>query len=313
MLPKSTLIGSRVYVDPSYAPSEIVPHLHTLPLLVDNVVVCDPTSANLREWKYPHDRFWALVKQNVYTPLFTKSSKRINDRGLTRRDLIPDSSFVADYENAIEDDLHDDEFLARADKCNIDHREAAFSLNWDLLISQRLKSGMLLLSRNLRGLFLYKIQKTGRTISHFTEAEREAVNIVRFGCRIGLRSASSLPVDELIKLRKEKTAQHFRNWFGSTLGDAIAMRKITGIRPDQTLVDSYNELLNQHTQKANKVAAVSGIIVAGLAGIATGGYAAIPVGTAAELAFPRIMRFIWKKIGASNWVFLLADLKDKPR
>jgi len=305
--------GSKLYLDPFYSPSCYIEQLDVLPLLIDKIIVFDPSEGNLKTWNYPFDRFSSLVEERAFIPLFLDEEQGSPfETCIFRKDLLPDESFFGEYDKAIDEDLNDAEFVRIVESLNLDLDTTAFSVNWDLIVSQVLMSPILT-TDSLTVLWQYKFQKIIYDISAFSEIPESVMksNVLRsFFYRTIERLPRDLSVDDILEFRSDRTAREFRKWFSNEINRIMTMSTVTEVSFDEELYRDFNELLGKYKDRINVVSGTVTGTVAAVVGILAGPLASLP-SVGGPLILPRIIKTLWRKLGPNNWVFLMLGLKKK--
>lgn len=303
--------GNTLYVDPEYSPDYYIEQLDVLPLLVDKVIVFDPTRHKLRNWNYPLERFSSLVENQVFVPLFLHREEGFQYKTcISREDLLPDEFFFCEYDKAVDEDLGDAELVRIVESLGLDLHEIAFSLNWDLIVAQVFRSPILITS-NLEALWQHKFRKVIYDVSAVTdipESVKKSNVLDGFFYRTIRRLPIDLSVDEILEFRNDKSARGFRKWFGDEINKTMKMSNITDVLFDEEMYRDFNELLSTYNKKMNLASATITGIVAAVVGVLAGPLASLP-SIGGPLLFPRIIKTLWKKFGPNNWIFVVLDLK----
>jgi len=312
---KWILEGSRIYIDPAYFPFSCAEQLNVLPLLIDKILVFEPSKENLKTWNYPFEMFSSLVEEQVFVPIFLDKNDEVPYRiCIYREDLMPNELFFGEYEKAIDEDLNDSTFIQIAESMNLDPDIMAFSLNWDLIVAQILKSPILTTER-LGALWLYKFQKMIYEINSITkipESVKKSNILKSFFYRTIERLPSDLTVDEILEFRSDKAAREFRNWLSNEINKIMGMSKVTEVSFDEELYRDFTDLLDAYKDRINLVSCTITAIVAAIVGILAGPLASLPP-IIGPLFFPKLVKAFWKKYGPNNWIFLMLELKNKTR
>ena len=320
------LEGSKVFVDPAYSPQFFIERLDVLPLLVDKVMVYEPSKANLKKWNYPIERFCEFVREGIFVPLFIERPIDIDvneKQCLFRTDLLEDFVFLREYDKAVSEDLEDREFEKLAlnacggnSKCVTD---LIYSINWDIIVSQILETPIFI-NEDLKPLWKYKYEKTIRDISRITNTPElvDKSHIVKKFLYLKIhRLPMNLSIDEVKEFRKEKVATEFRRWLKEVFSRMVKEEEFKQVRPERDLLERFEELANTYRRKTQ----ITGALIGGAIGVALSSlganFAGIPSTIISLLTLPlpyafiRIIRKMWKLFGPNNWVFLLLDLEKK--
>jgi len=307
--------GSRLYIDPSYSPVNHAEQLNILPLLIDNILVFEPTEENLKTWNYSFEKFSSLVEKRVFIPLFLNKEEAIPYKTcIFREDLIPNELFFGEYDKAIDADLRDSEFVRIAESQDLDSDVMAFSINWDLIVCQILRSPILTID-SLESLWRYKFQKTIYDIdavSEIPESLKRSNVLQGFFYRSIERLPRDLSVDEILEFRSDRSATEFRKWFSNEIKKVMRMSTVTEVSIDEELLRGFNELLDKYKDKINLVSGTVTGVVAAVIGIFAGPLASLP-SVGGPLVFPQIIKALWRKFGPNNWIFLMLKMKKKRR
>lgn len=315
------LEGSKVFVDPAYSPQFFIERLDVLPLLVDKVIVYEPSKANLKKWNYPIERFCEFVREGIFVPLFIERPIDIDvneKQCLFRTDLLEDFVFLREYDKAVSEDLEDREFEELAlDACGGNNKcvtDLVYSINWDIIVSQILETPIFI-NEDLKPLWKYKYEKTIRDISSITntpELVDKSHIVKKFLLKIGI-PPMNLSIDEVKKFRKEKVATEFRRWLKEVFSRMVKEKEFRPMSPERDLLERFKELANTYSKRTQTIGETIGITLSSLAA----SFAIIPptiiplLTVALEYTFTRIIREIWKLYGPNNWVFLLLDFEKR--
>ena len=304
-------MGSRVLVDPSLGRSNQTLEIDTLALLVDTVLVVDPTAENLADWHYEADRFEELVKAGAFLPIFTKRSMDSDGlKHLSRYDILEDSRFFATYEEMIEEDRNDPLFRRICVERSQDEDDLAFYLNWDLIMAQVLGAAVLTGSEHT-AILEYKLGKLrGFTSKPSIIPEAQDSQLIRnFFHRAISRIPMDLSIDELNEFRREKSARRFREWLGVQFHEKMK-GNLGSMSVDEALFLEFQELINLVQSRTGKVSGLVTGITAGVMGLIGGPMVMVPA-LAVPFVFPRVLNEIWKRVGPNNWVILMIEMKEK--
>lgn len=309
-LPKAKrkiLEGSRIYVDPSYAPTTMKVKLDLMAFLVDKVVIYEPTRTNLIKWNYPQARFSEFVKHRVFVPLYVENPGESDaDNYLTRKEILNDPDFFPQYEEAVEDDLEDNSFIRLVRLHKRDPNDVAFNVNWDLIVAQAIGAPILTTSK-LRSVWQYKIGKFMDTLEQPVAVRHHDV-LQSFLYRALDKLPVDLTVEDILQFRREKRAMQFRNWLNSQLQEAMRARRILKTSPDEELFRSFSEVVNEYTSKTSNVSATLTAITTALVALVAPQLAPIPA-ISGQYVFSSLVKTVWKRFGPNNWVFMMLSVK----
>lgn len=313
------LDGSRVLVDAVFAPKPIGRFLDILPLLTDKVIVYDPSVRNLRSWGFDEGRFRSLVDERIFIPLFAHSPSDFEPNDcITRKDLLPDSEFWGEYDSSISSDLEDDNLLTAISRVATVSQQTSgdlvFSLNWDVLISQILSSPIVAADR-FENVWAYKFDKTIQDLSELSGRRVAAGGgaLHKFLYRAIKKLPSELTVNDLKRLREERAARRFREWFSGALDRAMTTKKVTQVKPDEAIYMDFIDLAEKANKGINKAAEIAGVSISGAVGLFSTamGYPAAGVGgtIGSTVVLPRLIKKVWGRFSPDNWVFVLMSLR----
>ena len=314
--------GSKVYIDPAFTKfcSDL---LDILPLIVDRIIIYNPTNRNLRLWKYPEDRFYRLVDEKLIVPLFMEpvyDTNLENDKYLTRNELLDDYEFWYEYEKLIEEDLEDEEFkkvVQRIYRKNYDSKlfDITFSNNWNIIIMQIIESPIIMDSR-FKPLLFYKFSKTLHDITNIIEIPPTVLKhttLKRFLYCVLERLPRDLTVEEIISFRESKGAIRFRKWLEEEIIKALKAKKlIPSIRPYEEILRDFKELIDEYNKRIDTTAHVLSITLSGIVGMIggpIGGFLTAASSLAGLLIFPKLLKKLWERFSPNNWIFLLLSMK----
>lgn len=312
---------ARVYVDPQYSPSFLIPQLDVLPFLVEQVIVYDPSKSNLRGWGYRYRRFSEFVDSGVFVPMSPgdKTLSEYQDRcQLVRDEVVDTQAFLAEYDRAIQEDLSDEGFLEIVKSLSksgfmANPRDVAFSLNWDLILSSALRAPILCDEKH-QLVWEYKMGLSPDVLQETIDASQmEKVKVLQkfLSKALGVLPLD-LPVDYVVDFRKDSCARNFRLWFGKQISAAMRAEKVSEVETDTYLLEDFKELADTYSKKSKKWGAAATGATALAVTLVAG-----PLGGAAslggQLVFPSIIRKLQKKYGRHNWVLVLVDMKKRLR
>jgi hypothetical protein len=293
--------------------------LDSLTLLVDRVIVVDPTVLNLDSWRYPRGRFQRFAESGIFIPLFSRpSGGKPTYASLFRKEIMKDQFFLGDYSDAVEFDLNDADFCSLVRSKHLDPTEVAFSVNWDLILAQALQAPIVT-SRKFIPVIHHKIAETADQFTQYLDMRSRAIVLRRFLSRLNILCPQDLDPDLVIELRKEKAAKGFRTWFCKELERAMIAKRIARVRLDEKVYESFKQLLEEQEHKTSRISNVLTGVFAGIVGLLSqsagipAGAAAVPAGAFGALAFPKILTSLWKKVGPRNWLLIMADVSRTRR
>lgn len=322
------LKGSKIYVDPSYSPSFFVDLIDILPFFIDKIVIYEPTDNNLDCWNYCKDRFSQFVDEGIFVPIFIDESStngKFSNKYICRKELIEESSFWRKYDGAVREDVENEDFInkvatvlgiGRKYPPDFDEKinELALCINWDIIVSQILKSPIFIHDK-FKPLLEYKYQAIVSNFNRIYETPKEVENVEifkKFMHRMTLSLPRDFSIDEIKEFRKERISREFRTWFEQKLNELIVVGKVSRIDLDEELQKEFYELTENYQNKINKTEVTITAAVAGLAGLYAGPAAAIPP-IIGPFIFPNLITELWKNFGPNNWVFMLMDIKKNKK
>lgn len=310
------LEGSKAYTDPFSLGNNISNRLDVLLLLLDRVFVTEPTKENLGKWNYDQSRFFSLVQERMFVPVYIANDPIEvfgGENYLIRKNIVEDIEFNSIYDAWTEEDSKDRTFNRLARQACLIHEtplDVSFNLGWDLIISQMLVAPIVI-GKRYENLLKYRIESSARDMiaDNFRRDESTRDTVTKFLHRILNRLPSSLSIDDLKSFRRDGGARHFREWFRDAYSKAVETKKAIGIDIDEAMERDFNELVRQHSKRGSGISwAITGS-VAITSALFAGPLAGVMSATGSAI-LPKAVTSFWKRYGSRNWTYLIIRMKN---
>jgi hypothetical protein len=317
----SRIEGNRVYVDPVFYPA-IASSIRILPLITKKTLIYANTQNNKQGFRL--EESLDLINENMVVPVAISEEHLHQDiaakHAILRNNLFDESLFSIEYAEAIQKD-HEDELLIdlinkqtflSGDALRNHYNDMIYSLNWNLLLSQVIKTPVLA-KPEMKQILSYKCKHIVNS-SFLPNRLNHAEDIKNFIQSINPVLPANLDTDKIKAFRKEKIAIKFQNWLERSLSEVYDKQKYSEIAIDDYLIKEFNELSRSYVKKPDLIAYPFGALLGGLAGVAisksiAGGVIGSTLGASLGIPFSSVFSKVWKKHGPEPWIFILNDMR----
>tara|TARA_Y100000310_G_C20681497_1_gene816220 strand:+ start:1757 stop:2746 length:990 start_codon:yes stop_codon:yes gene_type:complete len=314
--------GYCIYINPTYV-ENFQSTIRIVPLLINKSLVYinkDNPNFSLIE-----PNIIDLAKEGYLIPTAIKEtnlSKELNEcKTVIKQRLVDDALFSNLYCECIDSDYEDDDLrylvkksfdVSNEKEFNTTFSRLSFSLNWDIVLTQIIKTPILI-DKRIKDIFNYKLKNifdcfyTPQSINNLNE-------IKEFLSKVNPIVPSNLTIDQIKIFREDKACIKFRNWIEKTIYNVYDKEKFDKIKTDDYLIKEFNILSESYKTKNNLISySLSGLAGGFVGGISTGSIVSAGltglVTTPFGYALTKLCKNIWKKIGPNPWVFILQDMK----